>query len=124
MKKILIADDSSVYRMVLKRMMAIIFDFDYEVSEVQNGIEAFKKLHTSKFDLLMTDIHMPKMNGNELIDKIKDTETLKHLPIIVITSEMNKKKLNLWLNKGVLGFIRKPVTPEEFQKTFKEIGWL
>lgn len=124
MKKILIAEDSSVYRMVLKRMMTMIFDFDYEVKEVENGKEAFKQLHLASYDILLTDIHMPEMNGNELIDKIQNETKLNGLNIIVITSELNKTKLDEWYKKGIKGFIRKPITPEQFQDVFVKIGWL
>lgn len=124
MKKILIAEDSSVYRMILKRMMDMVFDFDYEVKEVSNGMLAFKELHLSNYDILLTDIHMPEMNGNELITKIKSEENFINFPIIVITSEFNKNKINEWMQKGIVGFIRKPITPEQFQETFLKIGWL
>ena len=106
MKKILIAEDEKAYSraLVLKLGKA-----GYDVKSVENGEEALALLKNEKFDLLLLDLIMPKVNGFSVLEEIKRLE-LK-LPVMVLsnlTQEEDKKKINEFL---VIDFIEKSETP-------------
>lgn len=78
--KILIVDDEPEIRAVVEEFLKIM---NYEVTTVSNGIEALDMMCVKKFDLVITDMMMPKMNGLELIRNIRKVKSM--LPIIVVT---------------------------------------
>lgn len=113
-KNILIVDDSSTSRMIIQRCLDIAGFTEVHFHFAENGLDALSILQTnSRIDLIMTDLNMPKMDGENFIKKLKQGASNQALPILVITSlgdailEEELKKL------GVLGIIKKPVSPEK-----------
>ncbi|PMP69119.1 MAG: chemotaxis protein CheA [Thermodesulfobacterium geofontis] len=83
-KKILLAEDSPFFRGMIKNYLE---GAGYEVETVENGKEALNKLLSgTKFDLIITDLEMPEMDGFELIKEVRSNPDYKNLPIIVVTS--------------------------------------
>ncbi|MDX2105248.1 MAG: response regulator [Candidatus Melainabacteria bacterium] len=82
-KKILVTDDSITSRVLLKNILE---SNDYQVEVANDGEDAWQKLQTKRFDLLITDVEMPKMSGFELTKKIRTESTFSDMPIIVVTS--------------------------------------
>ena len=82
--RILLAEDSPFYRnMIANYLIAA----GYEVESVENGLVAFEKLKSDEhFDLVITDLEMPEMDGFELIKLIRSEERFKDIPILVLTS--------------------------------------
>jgi two-component system chemotaxis sensor kinase CheA len=82
---IMLAEDSSFFR---KQVAGFLEDDGYEVVTCEDGLVAWKQLQSRKrqFDLIITDLEMPNMNGFQLSRKIKDDPELCHLPIIALTS--------------------------------------
>lgn len=110
MKKILVAEDDKN----LSRSVDILLTLDgYQTMTVYNGEEALQKLLQQKFDLLITDIIMPKMDGIELISKIKKINS--NLPIMVISGKLNQKLIKLLEHKEVDFILPKPVNPTRFR---------
>jgi len=105
-KKILLADDSNIMRMVivmhLKRFTGA------QITEVVNGQEALVKLTQEKFDLLLTDINMPEMNGIELVRHVRGG-LKSDIPIIIITTKGEVHDRELGMSLGANGYITKPV---------------
>ncbi|GAB1373783.1 hypothetical protein MASR1M46_06640 [Bacteroidales bacterium] len=89
-KKILIVEDSITVRSMLK---SIVENSGYETDVAIDGADAFEKLQRDTFDVVVTDIEMPNMNGFELTRKIRDDENLADLPVILITTlEYSKRR--------------------------------
>jgi len=113
-KSILITDDSSIMRMFLvmslKRMLTV------NITEAVNGIDALAKLKSNKFDLLLTDMNMPEMNGAELIRFVR-TGMKSDIPIVVITTKGEIKDRELGMSLGASGYLTKPVNQAELIKT-------
>ncbi len=86
--EILLAEDSVFYRNLISSYLS---SFGYSVVTAKNGKDAWDKLQQHEFDLLLTDIVMPEMDGFELSFKIRQDERLKYMPIIAISSEDIKK---------------------------------
>lgn len=82
-KKILIADDSPMYRKMEKDLLT---SCGFYVEAARTGEEAIEKLRSSRFDLLITDIEMPKLNGYDLCKQIRKDEQLKSVPVLAIST--------------------------------------
>jgi two-component system chemotaxis response regulator CheY len=118
---ILIVDDSIPMRAVIKKIIkASGFDVG-ECFEASNGREALKVLNEKWLDLVLTDYNMPDMNGLELVEEMKRDETLMSMPVIMITTEGSKERVEEFMAKGIIGYIKKPFTPEKIKQKLIEI---
>jgi CheY-like chemotaxis protein len=113
-KSILVTDDSAIMRMFLvlnlKRMLKV------NITEAVNGLDALAKLKSNTFDLLLTDMNMPEMNGAELVRWVR-TGLNSDMPIIVITTMGEIKDRERGMELGANGYLTKPVNQTELIKT-------
>ena len=110
-KKILVVDDSSLARMFAVRCLQIAGQGDAEFSEAENGKDALDVLSTKAFDLLVTDITMPVMDGVELVRQMQSVPQLASVPVIVITSAGNQMERKALEDLGAKAVLTKPLTP-------------
>jgi two-component system chemotaxis sensor kinase CheA len=104
-RKILVADDSPFYR---KQIMSFLVDVGLEVVEAVNGDEALAKLESATdIDMVLTDIEMPIMDGLEFTRRIRANPSLKHLPVVAITSLSSEDAVRRGKEAGVNGYIVK-----------------
>lgn len=120
--KLLIIDDSSTMRKIIKRtirMSGLKFD---ETEEAENGLEGFEKLSSAPFDVVLCDVNMPEMNGLDMVKKVR-TELSQHADtkIIMVTTESSQEFITTALDVGADGYISKPFTPEKFQQKLSPI---
>ena len=87
------------------------------IVEAVDGVDALKKLSTDKVDMILTDINMPVMDGLKLVKLVRENAKLKHLPIIVITTEGAKEDREQLLRTGANAFISKPIQSSKLVKT-------
>jgi len=113
-KKILIVDDSE---MVRNFHSYIIKMFGYQVGTAENGSVALEKLLSEKYDLLVTDINMPKMDGYELIKNLHEQGIV--IPIIIISTEEEYKSNLIGVESSNSIHLVKPTDPERLVKTIK-----
>lgn len=85
-KRILLVEDTPFFRTVIHNMLIHLVG---DVDVVQDGLEAWEKLQHESYDLIVTDIEMPRMDGIELTRKIKSSNKLKDTPIVALTSLSN-----------------------------------
>ena len=98
-------------------MESILRGYGYEVVAAHNGIEALQKLEDQQFDMIISDILMPKMDGFQLCREVKKNDKLKHIPFVFYTATYtDKKDEDLALSLGASGFIIKPTEPEKFME--------
>lgn len=112
---ILIVDDSSTLRKIIRRCITqteIKFDNIYEASD---GKEALGVLGQNSVDIVLSDINMPNMNGIELLTAIKADDKLKSTSVLMITTEARAETVMDAAQKGAVGYIKKPFTPSEIQ---------
>jgi hypothetical protein len=94
----------------------------YQVVSAHNGVEALQKLDQEKFDLIISDILMPQMDGFELCHQVKQRSDLCHIPFIFYTATYTEKKdEEFGLRLGASRFIIKPVEPEKFVAMIGEV---
>jgi two-component system chemotaxis response regulator CheY len=118
---ILIVDDSLPMRSVIKKTIKVSGFKVGQVFEAPDGRAALDILKEQWLDLVLTDYHMPDMNGLELVETMKKDELLKAIPVVVITTEGSQQKHEEFIEKGAAGFIKKPFTPEEIREKLNQI---
>ena len=106
--KILVVEDLNEMRDILRRLLGVLGFAN--VSTVTNGSEAWEQLLAHNFDLVLCDWNMPKMSGRELLEKVRATPQLHHLPFIMITGENASDMVRNAIAGGVTDFIVKPFT--------------
>jgi two-component system chemotaxis response regulator CheY len=110
--EILVVDDSATIRSVLKKTLMLTGLDIGEVHVAANGREALDKLHTTWIDLVMSDLNMPVMTGEELIAEMVGDETLKSIPVVVISTDGSTTRIEELKEMGIREYIRKPFAPE------------
>ncbi len=117
---ILIVDDSAVMRaMILKSLRMTGLDIG-ETFQAGNGQEGLEALNDNWIDVVIVDINMPVMNGEEMIDRMRENPATEDVPIVVISTEGSEARLERLKEKGA-AFIHKPFTPETIRDTMKRM---
>ncbi|MDD2320361.1 MAG: response regulator [Geobacteraceae bacterium] len=105
--KILIIEDSPTMRQLiafaLKRLQGV------RIVEAHDGVDGLKKLSSEKFDLILTDINMPVMDGLKLVSLVRNDANYRTTPIVVITTEGAKEDRERALSLGANDYITKPI---------------
>jgi sigma-B regulation protein RsbU (phosphoserine phosphatase) len=108
--KILVTDDSLVARTACSNQLN---EAGYQVVFAQNGIEAVEAVKRESPDLILMDVVMPEMNGVEACRKIKDLESARDIPIIMVTSMADVETLHSAFEAGAVDYVTKPIEPIE-----------
>ncbi|MGD9970030.1 MAG: response regulator [Sulfuricurvum sp.] len=110
--RILIAEDEEFNQMVIEGMIEILYP-EIAIDMVSNGVEALEKLKAEPYDLLLTDIDMPVMNGYELMDELRSLDL--NIPKVCITAFAISGDREKLLMHGFDGYISKPVDMDELK---------
>lgn len=118
-KKVLIVDDNNLNLKVARRAVEAI---GYEVDEVNSGEDCINKLKEKKYDLILMDIMMPGMSGDETLLKLKEDSGF-NIPVIAVTADVESDSERRYLQMGFVSYIGKPFTKDqikiEIDKIFK-----
>lgn len=109
---ILIVDDSETVRGIIAKTLALSGVAVDQTHHAANGEEALAALSAHTVDLVFTDIHMPVMSGIDMVARIRADAALADLPVVVVSTEGSRKRIDELLAKGVQAYVRKPFTPE------------
>mgnify|MGYP006294671005 FL=1 len=120
MNEILLVDDSATSRMIIKRCFDIAGFHDITYHEAEDGVKAMAFLEKNSVDLVLTDLKMPKMDGNTFLKKLRAHEETKDLPVVIISSMGNDVLESQLLESGVVAIIRKPLSPAKVMEVFGE----
>ncbi len=108
--KVLVVDDSRLIRNIVKNILGERRIKDEAILEAADGQEALTTLLREKIDLLLVDWNMPRLDGLELIKKLRSSEQYARLPIVMITSEAARYNVVQAIKAGVSDYVVKPVT--------------
>lgn len=111
-KKVLLVDDSLAARMIIKQYLQIVGCQDSEFTEANNGQEALDLLKKEDFNLIVTDMNMPVMDGNVFIQRLKASPRFNRIPVIIISSAANQDNKSHFMKFGANYVIPKPVSPQ------------
>ena len=122
--KILIVDDFSTMRRIIKNLLR---DLGFNnTQEADDGSTALPMLQKGDFDFVVTDWNMPGMQGIDLLKAIRSDDSLKHLPVLMVTAEAKREQIIAAAQAGVNGYVVKPFTAatlkEKLDKIFERLG--
>ncbi|NHE55723.1 response regulator [Cyclobacterium plantarum] len=111
-KKVLIVDDNALNRRVFENVIG----HNYFFESASDGMEAIEMLKTKKYDIVLMDIQMPRLDGISCLKIIKEEE-ITNIPIIAISAYSNQGDREYFLSTGFDDFIAKPVKPKDLLET-------
>jgi len=114
--RVLIVDDSSVMRKIIERSLRQAGLELGEVVQAGNGAEALIAVQEGAFDLILSDINMPLMDGIEFLRQLRAIDSAKSTPVVMVTTEGSESRVVEALTIGAKGYIRKPFTPEQIKE--------
>jgi len=117
-KQILIADDSVSIREILAFSLE---RAGFQVLVANDGLDAVRFFDGRPIDLLLTDYHMPNLNGLELISRVRKLDAYKHLPILVLTTEKQCDIVREAREAGATGWLLKPFSTEKLIQTLRKV---
>jgi len=107
--KILIVDDDKTTRKLLSLYLK---GSGFEVVTAENGLNALEKLGSDTFQLVLTDLNMPYMDGIEFLKAMKSNPGTSHIPALMLTTETDKEERDRAISAGAAGYLTKPATAE------------
>jgi len=118
---VLIVDDSMIIRKMVARTLAI---SDLDISAyyyAENGRQALEQLDAHWIDIVFADINMPEMNGMELIEEMGRKSLLEQIPVVIISTERSRQRIETLKAMGIGAYLQKPFVPEEFAQVVKDL---
>ncbi len=119
MKSILIVEDSATTRFLIRAVVEEVGDFN--IVEAPTGFDALKVLPQQEFNLVLTDINMPDINGLELINFVKNNPRYNHIPLIIITTERSEEDRKRGMALGASAYVTKPFKAPELQEIVRKV---
>jgi two-component system chemotaxis response regulator CheY len=120
MKSILIVEDSSMTRSMI-RAITEDMEEEFETIEASTGFEALRLIPSRKFDLIITDINMPDINGLEFINFVKKDDRYRSIPVLVVSTERSGEDKKRGMALGADAYIAKPFQPQELHDAIKKL---
>jgi two-component system chemotaxis response regulator CheY len=111
-KDVMIVDDSPAMRSFIRRTVAIGGLEMGRCLEAGNGEEALALLRNDTVDVILTDFNMPVMDGEQLVQSLKQSDRLSLVPVIVISTDSTRNRMSRLQSLGISGYLCKPFTPE------------
>lgn len=118
MALVLIVDDSHAIRMLLSRALS---DASHTVVDAVDGTEGLMKAKQSEFDLVITDVNMPEMDGLTLLKNLRQLPYYRFKPILIHTTESSREMKMKGKQAGATGWIVKPFDPDKLNRVISQI---
>lgn len=112
---ILLVDDDKIERLKFRKVCQEV-NFDCNILEAKNGENALTFLNTNTFDLIISDLNMPKMNGFEFLSALKNNIKFKYIPVVIMSTSENKIDLDRCYKLGISGYFSKPLKYSDYIK--------
>ncbi|WP_099098825.1 response regulator [Tenacibaculum agarivorans] len=112
---VLLIEDHFIEIMKFKKTVSFA-EIQHSITEAKDGAEAFKILEDKSRmpDLILLDLNMPKMSGVEFLSILKNSEELRHIPTVILTTSDNQKDLEECYRLGISGYILKPLKYKDY----------
>ncbi|MBM4281169.1 MAG: response regulator [Deltaproteobacteria bacterium] len=115
----LVVEDSPTMRQLIVFALSRIRTL--KVVEADDGVDALKKLAQRRFDVMITDINMPMMDGLKLVSMVRNNESHRDMPIVIITTEGAQEDRQRALSLGANAYITKPIQAPQVIQKVKEL---
>ena len=117
--RFLVVEDSPTMRQLITFSLKRISNA--KIVEASDGVDALKKLKEGRFDLIVSDINMPLMDGLKLVSMIRNDPAYRSTPIIIVTTEGSQPDREKGLALGANAYLSKPIQTNELLKVVKEL---
>jgi two-component system chemotaxis response regulator CheY len=117
--KFLVVDDFSTMRRIVRGLLKELGC--NHVAEAEDGAAAIGMLRSQHFDFVISDINMPNMDGFQLLEAVKAEESLRHLPVLMVTAEARKDDIVRAARSGAAGYIVKPFSKATLEDKVQRI---
>jgi two-component system chemotaxis response regulator CheY len=118
---VLIVDDSPSMRKIIRRVIGLSGFITTACLEAGDGLEALAVLDSQAVDLILTDINMPNMNGEELVECLAADPKRSAIPILVISTDRSEERIHKLIMLGACGYVTKPFVPETLGAALTQI---
>lgn len=118
---IMIVDDSPVMRAFIRKTISLTGLDIGDCYQAANGEDALQSLKNTWVDLILTDINMPQMTGEELIRRLENDELLRSIPVLVVSTDASQVRMQRLLALGAKGYVTKPFLPETLRDEVEKI---
>lgn len=119
--RILIVDDSAVMRAFIRRIILLSGMEEAEFLEAADGREALSLLRQEWVDVVLTDINMPSMDGEQLVRCLEADDMLKSVPVVVVSTDSSSSRMHQMLSLGARGYVKKPFVPETLREELERV---
>jgi two-component system chemotaxis response regulator CheY len=119
--RVLIVDDSPVMRAFIRRIIVLSGMEGTEFLEASDGREALKLLREQWVDLVLTDINMPSMDGEQLMRCLEADDMLRSVPVVVVSTDGTESRMHQMLSLGARGYVKKPFMPETLREELERV---
>jgi two-component system chemotaxis response regulator CheY len=118
MPSVLAVDDQKVMREMVRITLE---QQGHQVTTAEDGVEAMQLVRQQTFDLVITDINMPNMNGISFVSKLKKLDSYQFTPVLMLTTETSGYKKEKARNFGASGWLTKPFEPERLVRAVSKL---
>jgi two-component system chemotaxis response regulator CheY len=119
-QRILIVEDSPTMRSLLVSALEEL-DQPVKITEVASGFEALRELPRTAYDLILTDINMPDINGLELVSFVKNNVAFRAIPLVIVSTEGSERDRDKGLSLGADAYLVKPFAPETLRQIVQDL---
>jgi len=119
--RILVVDDSAVSRKMVCKAVAMSGLDVGEILEASNGKEALEVVGRTWVDIVLADINMPVMTGAEMVAEMAKTDFMSTTPVVIISSEKGKERMEALQSLGVSAYLPKPFRPEQIKQVVGDL---
>lgn len=117
-KRILVVDDSPLVRHTEETLLT---QAGYQVAVAAGGLEAIEKMQASTYNLVLTDLNMPDLDGFAVLKHVKNSAKHRFTPVVMITSETQEEKRREGKSSGAVGWIVKPFTEDQLLTVVRRV---
>jgi two-component system chemotaxis response regulator CheY len=118
---LLIVDDSPAMRKFIRRSVELSGFAVGRCLEAADGVEALAVLRQNHVHVVLTDINMPGMDGEQLIRRLADDTQLRQIPVMILSTDGTEKRMEQMLSLGARAYVRKPFQPEALRSALEEL---
>jgi two-component system, chemotaxis family, chemotaxis protein CheY len=119
--RVLIVDDSPAMRTFIRRIIVLSGMDDAEFLEAADGGAALNLMRAQRVDVVLTDINMPSMDGEELMRRLDADGRLKSVPVLVVSTDGTESRMQRMLSLGARGYVKKPFMPETLRQALEGV---
>lgn len=119
--RLLLVDDSPAMRTFIRRTLELSGMEVAECREAADGAEAIERLKEAEVDVVLTDINMPRMDGEELVRRMAADTSLREIPVVVVSTDSTEVRMKRLLELGAKGYVSKPFRPETLREELERV---